>query len=84
MKRHTIILNTALYQNPHGFNDTNAAIVDEIPVEAVGNDQLERIFNHELQPPNTGRWMKNASESQPKKGTHGNRPAIQRKTPKSR
>lgn len=56
-----LILNSALYQNPHGFNDTDAAIVDEIPVEPVGNDQLEHTFNHDLNRPNTGRWIRNAS-----------------------
>jgi hypothetical protein len=58
-KQEPIILNAALYQNDV-FNDTDKAIVTEIPVEAVSNNYLERVFNQTK--PCSGRWMKNQSE----------------------
>jgi hypothetical protein len=57
-KSQPIILNSALYRS-EGFNDTDKAIVTEIPVEAVSNDYLERAFNQTK--PCSGRWIRNLS-----------------------
>lgn len=57
-KHTTVILNAALYRNDI-FNDTDKAIVEEIPVEAVSNSYLEQMVMDAK--PCTGRWMRNAS-----------------------
>lgn len=65
-----LVINASLYQSDI-FNDTDEAIVEEIPVEAVSNSYLERAFNQTE--PCSGRWMRNAS-SKPnnKKGNQTN------------
>jgi hypothetical protein len=57
-RREIVVLDADLYRGDV-FNDTDEAVVTEIPVEPVSNTYLEQALN--TPKPCSGRWIRNAS-----------------------